>query len=143
MRQLLVYSAVVHLLFYFKNPLKATEGFGLKVVLSLADMLVRLLSSIGNTFLLVYVTEAFPTVIRHYELGFITFVSRLAYMLQPKLSAFWRSREIHPFMVNGLLYIPALLLLAKLRETREEPLKDFIEEDEEGFITGSLSVGLF
>lgn len=138
----MTYSAVVHLLFYFKNPLLPAQHGYLRALESVGDLLIRVLTSVANSFLLVYVTEAFPTVIRHYELGFITCVSRLGYLLQPKLSLFWRSREIHPYMVNGVFYVAGLLLLGKLRETRDEPLKDYIDEDEDGFITGSLSVGL-
>lgn len=52
-KRLIIASAVVHLLFYFIDPLYVYSGFG-KFVVVILNICLRLLMSAGNTFLAIY-----------------------------------------------------------------------------------------
>ena len=52
-KKLLIISGVVHILYFFIGPLTTYHGFG-KLFVVLESTLVRVLMSIGNTFLAIY-----------------------------------------------------------------------------------------
>lgn len=74
--------------------------------------------SVGNTFLAIYAIELFPTSIRHYALGMLGFITKLAYMLSYPFDKFWTERQIHPNFILGILFFGGYFLTPKLRETK-------------------------
>lgn len=113
-KRLLVVSAVVHLCFYFIQPRDDYTGFS-KVIILILGILIRLLMSYGNTFLVIYSIELFPTSIRHFALGMLGFITKLMYMLSFIFDSFFSSRYIHPNFVLGALMVGAYFLIPKLR----------------------------
>jgi hypothetical protein len=85
---LIVFSAIIHILFYFLDPHYAYTGFGKFIVVTL-NISVRILMAVGNTFLAIYVIELFPTSIRHYCLGMLGFITKFMYMLSFPFQTFW------------------------------------------------------
>lgn len=113
-RRLLVTAAVVHLIYYLVQPKDSYEGF-LKVFVMILDILVRVLMSVGNTFLAIYTIELFPTSIRHFALGILGFITKLMYFLSFPFDAFWKSRYIHTNFILGILFVGSYFLTVKLR----------------------------
>ena len=87
-KRLLIFSAITHALFYFIDPAYNYSGFGKLMVVTL-NIAIRILMSVGNTFLAIYAIELFPTSIRHYTLGMLGFITKLMYMLSFAFSHFW------------------------------------------------------
>ena len=52
-KRLLIFAGVIHIIYYFIGPLITYSGFGKVLVIS-ANILVRVLMSVGNTFLAIY-----------------------------------------------------------------------------------------
>ena len=113
-KRLLIFSAIAHLIFFFIDPQFSYSGFA-KFIVVLLNISIRVLMSVGNTFLAIYVIELFPTSIRHYTLGMLGFITKLAYMFSFNFSAFWEERTIHPNFILGILFVCCFFLTAKLR----------------------------
>jgi OCT family organic cation transporter-like MFS transporter 4/5 len=113
-KRLLIVSAVVHLIYFFITPKDHYFGF-LKIFVMSLDICVRVLMSVGNTFLAIYSLELFPTSIRHFTLGILGFITKLMYMLSFIFDAFWKSRQINPNFIIGLLFVGSYFLTVKLR----------------------------
>ena len=115
-KRLLIVSAFFHLCFYFIQPQHNYTGFSKGIIITLW-IIIRLLMSYGNTFIVIYSIELFPTSIRHFALGMLGFITKLMYMLSFIFDKFFSERYIHPNFVLGLLMVGAYFLIPKLRET--------------------------
>lgn len=127
-KRLLMAAALVHLLYYFVQPHVNYMGFAKGCVMGL-DIAVRILMSIGNTFLVIYAIELFPTSIRHFALGILGFMTKLMYMLSFIFNNFFQERNINSNFVLGLLFAGSYFLTVKLRETKDTSFKDNLSED--------------
>lgn len=90
-KRLLIVAGIVHICYYFIGPLNEYHGFS-KVIVMTFDIGVRVLMSVGNTFLAIYAIELFPTSIRHFALGMLGFITKLMYMLSTYFNSFWSYR---------------------------------------------------
>lgn len=140
-RRLLLLSGALHLCFYFVFPGQDYQGVGLFLVMML-DIGVRVLVSVGNTFLAIYALELFPTSIRHFSLGLLGFVTKLMYWLSDYFYEFWIMRLIHPNFIIGGLFIATYFITHKLRETRRQRLKDNLSEDGDGTMMEEMRVDM-
>ena len=122
-KRLLIFAGIVHICYYFIGPLNEYHGFS-KVIVMTFDIGVRVLMSVGNTFLAIYAIELFPTSIRHFALGMLGFITKLMYMLSTYFNNFWSYREIHPNFVIGILLLACYFTTSKLRETHRRNFKD-------------------
>ena len=113
-KRLLIVTGLVHILYFFVDPSNDYHGIS-KFVLILIEMSVRILTSMGNSFLAIYAIELFPTSIRHFALGFLGFITKLMYMLSGYFSIFWTARYIHPNFVLGALFLGSYFMSMKLR----------------------------
>lgn len=87
-KRLLIIAGVIHIFYFFIGPLNSYHGFAKLLVITL-DICVRLVVSIGNTFLAIYAIELFPTSIRHFSLGMLGFITKLMYFLSTYFNDFW------------------------------------------------------
>jgi len=141
-KNLLIYSGVVHVLFYFVRPIYEYGSFGRLVIMS-AEILIRVSMSMGNVFMLIYSIETFPTAVRHFALGLLGFATKSMYVVSIRFINFWAWRDIHPSFIIGLLLLGGLTLVGKLRETKAHPIRDYLEEDEYGALMVETKTGLF
>ena len=141
-RRLLVFSSIVHLLYYFIQPHDQYTGFSKTIILFL-DIIVRLLMSYGNTFLAIYSIQLFPTVVRHFALGMLGFITKLTYMLSFIFSNFFTQRFINPNFILGLLFVGSIYLTPKLRQTREQGFKDNLQEDGDNTLMNRNQASIF
>lgn len=141
-KNLLIYSGAIHVLFYFVRPIHEYQTFGRLIIMS-ADILIRVSMSMGNVFMLIYTVEVFPTAVRHFALGFLGFATKFMYFVSLRLTVFWNQRDIHPDFIIGVLLLGGLVTIAKLRETKGHPMKDFLEEDEYGSLMVETRTGMF
>jgi len=116
-KRLVGLSVIIHLSYYFVQPHDYHTGFSV-VLIFLLDIAVRILMSIGNTFLAIYSIEIFPTSIRHFALGGLGFITKLMYMLSFIFDNFFTSRYINPNFIIGILFLGTIPFIAKLRETK-------------------------
>lgn len=141
-RRLLLLAAVAHLTFYFVQPHQGYTGFG-KAAVFLLEIGVRVLMAFGNTFLAIYSIELFPTSIRHFALGMLGFITKLTYMLSFVFDSFFAARYIHPNFILGVLFLAALPLTNKLRETQEYGFKDNLSEDGNNLLMNETVAEIF
>jgi hypothetical protein len=87
-KNLLIYSGIVHVLFYFVRPIYDYNTFGRLIIMS-ADILIRVSMSMGNVFMLVYTIETFPTAVRHFALGLLGFATKCMYVVSIRFIDFW------------------------------------------------------
>lgn len=127
-KNLLIYSGVVHVLFYFIRPIHEYGTFGRLIIMS-ADILIRVSMSMGNVFMLIYSIETFPTAVRHFALGLLGFATKCMYVVSIRFISFWSWRDIHPNFIIGVLLLGGLTTVGKLRETKAHAMRDFLEED--------------
>lgn len=141
-KNLLIYSGLIHLMFYFVRPIHEYGGFGRLVIMS-ADILIRVSMSMGNVFMLIYSLETFPTVVRHFALGLLGFVTKSMYVVSIRFINFWAWRDLHPDFIIGVLLLGGLATIGKLRETKTYAMRDYLEEDEYGTLMVETKTGLF
>lgn len=125
-KNLLIYSGIVHVLFYFVRPIHEYGGFGRLVIMS-ADILIRISMSMGNVFMLIFAIETFPTAIRHFALGLLGFATKSMYVVSIRFISFWGERDIHPDFIIGILLLGGLATIGKLRETKGHAMRDYLE----------------
>lgn len=113
-KRLVGLAAIFHLSYYFIQPHDHHSSFAV-VLIFLLDIAVRILMSIGNTFIAIYSIEVFPTTIRHFALGGLGFITKLMYMLSFIFDSFFTSRYINPNFIIGILFLGTIPLIAKLR----------------------------
>jgi MFS family permease len=141
-KHLIAVAAAAHLCFYFVPPHDFHTGFA-KVLVLLLEILIRVLMAFGNTFLAIYSIELFPTSIRHFALGMLGFITKLMYMLSFVFDSFFASRYIHPNFILGVLFLAALPLTVKLRETQEYGFKDNLSEDGSNLLMNETVAEIF
>jgi hypothetical protein len=128
-KNLLIYSGILHLLFYFVRPIHTYGSFGHFIIMS-GDILIRVSMSMGNVFMMIVTIETFPTAVRHFAMGLLGFATKFMYLVANRFVEFWKWRDIHPDFVIGVLLLGGLVFLGKMRETKGHPLKDNLEEDD-------------
>lgn len=141
-KRLLIFSGCFHICYFFIGPLSDYHGFA-RFIVMIFDIAIRVLMSVGNTFLAIYAIELFPTSIRHYTLGMMGFITKFAYALSFPFANFWALRAIHPNFILGVMFLAGYFLTPKLRETKEHEFKDNLSEDGEGTMMAEVRADIF
>lgn len=77
----------------------------------------------------VYANELFPTPIRSVGVGFSIFVGRFGSMLAPFILLLAQGVGINQMVIYSVIGIFTFFAVARLPDTREDQLKDVIEEE--------------
>uniref|UniRef100_A0AAY4BVI9 Major facilitator superfamily (MFS) profile domain-containing protein n=1 Tax=Denticeps clupeoides TaxID=299321 RepID=A0AAY4BVI9_9TELE len=80
------------------------------------------------TFIYLYVTELFPTVVRNMGLSASTMASRTGSIISPYIAYMGRYNKILPYMLMGSITIVIGVLSVLLPETKDEELPEFISQ---------------
>ncbi|XP_039093196.1 solute carrier family 22 member 13 [Hyaena hyaena] len=104
----------------------------LPVVVTVLAVVGKFSTAAGFTISYVYSAELFPTVIRQTGMGLVGIFSRIGGILTPLVMLLVEYHAALPMLIYGSLPIGGGLLCALLPETRGLPLKDTIEDLEQG-----------
>ncbi|XP_070348415.1 solute carrier family 22 member 13 [Equus asinus] len=104
----------------------------LPVVVTVLAVVGKFATAAAFTISYVYSAELFPTIIRQTGMGLVGIFSRIGGILTPLVILLGDYQEAVPMIIYGTLPIVAGLLCILLPETRGQPLKDTIEDLEQG-----------
>ncbi|XP_008066538.1 solute carrier family 22 member 13-like [Carlito syrichta] len=102
------------------------------VVVTLLAVVGKVATAAAFTISYVYSAELFPTVIRPTGMGLVGIFSRIGGILTPLVILLGEYHVALPMLICGSLPTVVGLLCALLPETRDQPLKDTIEDLEQG-----------
>ncbi|XP_015979547.1 solute carrier family 22 member 13 [Rousettus aegyptiacus] len=102
------------------------------MVVTVLAVIGKFATTSGFTISYVYSAELFPTVLRQSGMGLVAIFSRLAGILTPLVILLNEYHKALPMIIIGTLPIGVGLLSALLPETRGQPLKDTVEDLEQG-----------
>ncbi|XP_007517133.1 solute carrier family 22 member 13 isoform X4 [Erinaceus europaeus] len=105
---------------------------GQPVVVTVLAVVGKFATAAGFTISYVYSAELFPTILRQTGMGLVGVFSRIGGILTPLVILLADYHEALPKVIYGSLPIAAGLLCILLPETRGQPLKDTIEDLEQG-----------
>jgi len=86
---------------------------------------------IGIGTLYVYITEIYPTSVRHFGFGFFMATSYLSLIFVMNLIDPMRAIGLRPSLIVGIVDIGLILLLKYLPETQKMKLVDYIKEEDD------------
>ena len=92
-------------------------------------VLAKLAISAGMALFTVYICEVYPTVVRHFALGFYNTFTKLAVVLIPNFITFTNFIGVGPLLPISLLALGTLYLMSYIPETKDKNSEDYIEEE--------------
>lgn len=79
----------------------------------------------------IYISEIYPTVVRHLAFGYFFFISTIIEFLVPVFTSILSLMRISPFFIIGIIFILSLIPMNKLREEEVPHLKDNLIEEKD------------
>lgn len=81
-------------------------------------------------FLNVYMTEMFPTTVRHYIFGVTGVCSSLMIILVESIKLQSDLFNLIPFFISGISMLLAIAFMPKMKETLDRDFLDFLDDEE-------------
>lgn len=116
---------------YFPENIQMTNVVWVKAVVMTIYTINQALLFAAVVWIYIYISEIYPTVVRHLAFGYFFFISTIIEFLVPIFNNLLRLLRLHPFFILGIIFILSTIPMSKLREEEVPHLKDNLLEEKD------------
>lgn len=116
---------------YFPENLQKNTVVWVKIIVMSIYTINTALLYAAIVWIYIYISEIYPTVVRHLAFGYFFFIFTIIEFLVPIFDSLLRLLHLSPFFVLGIIFVASTIPMIKLREEEIPHLKDNLIEEKD------------